>query len=166
MFFPSSPTNKIIRHDKKEIYKILGLCRKTKKFRRTIKKYLKNFSTSIQTSLLFNEILLLIKKHTDTLIEQTRTKPQITPEYKVDKQMQTFSLNPPIILVEEGKCLLAVSSFEATNSVFNKTDENHSFSISTPNHWNSEVSKQLINELNKLLELRSQIGLELHVDQV
>ena len=29
-----------------------------------------------------NEFLLLIKKHTDTLIEQTKTKPQETLEYK------------------------------------------------------------------------------------
>ena len=66
-----------------------------------------------------NELLLLIKKHTDKLIEQTKTKPRETPEYKMNKQMQTFSFNPPINLVEEGKWLLAISSFEATNSAFN-----------------------------------------------
>ena len=54
-----------------------------------------------------NELLLLIKKHTDTLIEQTKTKPQETVEFKMNKQMQTFSFNPPINLVEEGKWLLA-----------------------------------------------------------
>ena len=32
--------------------------------------------------------------------------------------MQTFSLSPPINLVEEGKGLLSVTSFEATDSVF------------------------------------------------
>ena len=113
-----------------------------------------------------NELLLLIKKHTDTLIEQTRTKPQEALEFKMNKQVQTFSFNPPIILVEEGEWLLAVSSFKATNSVFNITDENNIFSISTPDHWNSEDSEELINELNKLLELRSQNGIELHVEQV
>ena len=41
--------------------------------------------------------------------------------------MQTLSFNPPINLVEEGKWLLAVSSFEATKSVFIITDENKSF---------------------------------------
>ena len=59
-----------------------------------------------------NELLLLIKKHTDTLIEQTKTKPQETLEFKMSKQMQTFSFNPPINLVEEGKWLIAVSSLE------------------------------------------------------
>ena len=33
--------------------------------------------------------------------------------------METFSFSPPINLVEEGKWLIAVTSFEATNSVFN-----------------------------------------------
>ena len=42
-----------------------------------------------------NELLLLIKKHTVTLIAQTRTKPQETLEFKMNKQMQTFSFNPP-----------------------------------------------------------------------
>ena len=36
------------------------------------------------------EFLLLFMKHTDTLIEQTRTRPQETLEYKMKKQLQTF----------------------------------------------------------------------------
>ena len=39
-----------------------------------------------------NEFLLLIKKHTDMLIEQTRTKPQETLEFKMNKQRQIFRL--------------------------------------------------------------------------
>ena len=42
------------------------------------------------------ELLLLIKKHTGTLVEQTKTKPQETLEFKKNEQMQTFSFNPPI----------------------------------------------------------------------
>ena len=110
-----------------------------------------------------NELLLLIKKHTDTLIEQTKTKPQETLEFKMDKQMQTFSFNPPINLVEEGRWLLGVSSLECTNSVFNITNENNSFSITIPGHWESESAEKTIGELEKLLELRS---LELHVNEV
>ena len=41
-----------------------------------------------------NEILLLIKKHIDTLIEQTKTKPQQTLEYKVKKQKEVFPFHP------------------------------------------------------------------------
>ena len=110
-----------------------------------------------------NELLLLIKKHTDTLIEQTKTKPQETLEFKMNKQSQTFSFNPPINLVEEGKWLLGVSSFECTNSVFNITNENNSFSIIIPGHYQNKSDEKAIDDLNKLLELKS---LELHVDEV
>ena len=110
-----------------------------------------------------NELLLLIKKHTDTLIEQTKTKPQETLEFKMNKQMQTFSFNTPINLLEEGKWLIAVSSFECTNSVFNITNENNSFSIIIPGHYEIESAEKTIDEINKLLELRS---LELHVKEV
>ena len=37
-----------------------------------------------------NELLLLNKEHTDTLIEQTKIKPQETLQFKINKQMQTF----------------------------------------------------------------------------
>ena len=47
-------------------------------------------------------MLLLIIKHTDTLIEQTKTKLQETLEFVMNKQMQTFSFSPPINLSEEG----------------------------------------------------------------
>ena len=110
-----------------------------------------------------NELLLLIKKHTDTLIEQTKTKPQETLEFKMNKQSQTFSFNPPINLIEEGKWLIAVSSSECTNSVFNITNENNSFSIIIPGHYETEFAEKIIDNLNKLLELKS---LELHVEEV
>ena len=105
----------------------------------------------------------MIKRHTDTLIEQTKTKPQETLEFKMNKQMQTFSFNPPINLAKEGKWLLAVTSSGCTNSVFNITDENNSFSIIIPAHLETEFADKIIDELNRLLELRS---LELHVDEV
>ena len=110
-----------------------------------------------------NELLLLTKKHTDTLIQQTRTKPQETLEFKMNKQRQTFSFNPPINPIEEDKWLLAVSSFECTNSVLNITDDNNSFSIIIPAHWETEFAEKTINDLNKLLDLKS---LKLHVEEV
>ena len=88
------------------------------------------------------ELLHLIKNYTDTLIENTKTRLQEISELKTNKQMQTFSFNPPIKLVEEGKWLLAVTSFEATNSVFNITDENNSFSGSTPSYWTPEDGEE------------------------
>ena len=110
-----------------------------------------------------NGLLLLIKKHTDTLIEQTKTKPQETLEFKMNKQMQTFSFNPPINLFEEVKWLLGMSSFECKNSVFNITDNNNSFSIIIPGHYETESDEKTIDDLNKLLELKS---LKLHVEEV
>ena len=56
-----------------------------------------------------NEFLLLIEKHTDTLIEQTRTRPQELFEFKMNKQLQNFPFSPPIKLIE-GEWLLAMSS--------------------------------------------------------
>ena len=113
-----------------------------------------------------NELLLLIKKHTDTLIEQTKTKPQETLEFKMIRSKQTFSFNPPIYLVEEDKWLLAVGLFDCTNSVFNITDENNSFSIIIQCHWNSESVEKAIDKLNILLERRSENDSELHVEEV
>ena len=64
------------------------------------------------------ELVLLIKKHTDTLIEQTKSKPQETLEFKTNKQMQTFSFSPPHNLLEKNILLLAVTNFEATKVFF------------------------------------------------
>ena len=108
-------------------------------------------------------MLLLIKKHTDTLIEQTKTKPQETLEFTLNKQMQTFSFNPPISSVEQDKWLLAVTSLECTNSVFNITNENNLFSIIIPGHYQTESADKTIDELYRFLELKS---LELHVEEV
>ena len=58
---------------------------------------------------------------------------------------------------------MAVSFFNCTNSVFNITNENNSFSIIIPGHWQTETAGKTIDELNKLLVLKS---LELHVNDV
>ena len=79
--------------------------------------------------------------------------------------METFSFNPPINLVKEGKWLLAVSSFESTNSVFNITNENNSFSITIPGHWNSEAAEKTVEKLNELLKLHKK-DLSLHIASV
>ena len=113
-----------------------------------------------------NELLLLAKKPTDTCIEQTKTRPQETLEFKLNDQLGTSSFNPPVNLFEEGKWLLAVTSFEATNSVFILTGENNSFSISTTSYWTPEGGEETINKLNEILELRSQNDIGLHVKEV
>ena len=112
------------------------------------------------------ELLLLFEKHSYTLIEQTKTRPQETFEFKEDRQIQTFSFSPPINLFEEEKWLLGVTSFECANSVFKIPNENHSFSSTIPGHWQTKSDEKTIDELNKLLELRSQNSNEIHVEQV
>ena len=97
------------------------------------------------------------------MIEQTKTKPQETLDFKMNKQMQTFSFNPPINLGGEGTWLLGLFSLQCTNSVFNITKENNSFSIFIPGHYQTEFAEEMIIDLNKLLELKS---LELHVGEV
>ena len=51
---------------------------------------------------------------------------------------------------------MGVTSFEATNSIFNITNENNTFSITTLGHWNSELPEKIIAELNKLIVFRSE----------
>ena len=94
-----------------------------------------------------NELLLLIKKRTDTLIEQLKPRPQETLEFKMNKQMETFSFSPPKYSSEESKWLLGVTWFECTTSVSNITDENNSFSITMPGHWQTESDEKIIDEL-------------------
>ena len=100
------------------------------------------------------------------MIEQTKTKPQETREFKLDKQLESFSSNPPFNLIEEGKWLLGVTFFERKKSVFNITNANNSFPITTPGHWNSEFAEKIFDELNKLIELRCENDIDLHVEQV
>ena len=114
-----------------------------------------------------NELLLLAKKHTDTLIDQTMTRPQETIFFKMNKQMQTFSFSPPINLVKEGIWLLGVTSFEFTNSVFNITDENNGFPIIIPGIWRIPhyLEDNVFDELKNLLKFKSE-NIELHVQEV
>ena len=72
----------------------------------------------------------------------------------------------PNTFSEEGKSSLTVTILEATNSVFNKTDENNRFSFTTPGYSSRSRSEETIQRLNKLQELRSQKYNELHEKQV
>ena len=113
-----------------------------------------------------NEVLLSNEKGFDIIIEQTKTQPQETLDFKLNRELGTFSFNPPINSFEEGKLLLAVNCFEATNSVFNITDESNSFSNSTTSHWSSRGGAEAIDTLHQLLTLRSRKDIELHVEEV
>ena len=77
--------------------------------------------------------------------------------------MDTFSFNPAINLSEERKWLLAVASFEATNSVSNITDDNTSFCFSTPDYWSDLDTGDRMMEF---LQLTSHNDLELRAKNV
>ena len=77
--------------------------------------------------------------------------------------METFSFNPPIKFSGEEQRFLAVTCSKATKSVFIITDENNSFSITSPGQWSYTKDEDTINKLQKVLVLRSQNYIELHV---
>ena len=106
------------------------------------------------------------KKHADTFFEQTKTKPQKTLEFKMNKQIETFLLNRPINFFEGKEWWVAVTSFKPTKFVLIISDENNTFSITTPGYWTSRGNKWEINKLRELLELRFQTDIQLHVDEV
>ena len=69
---------------------------------------------------------------------------------------------------EEGKWLLAVTSFEKTNSNFNITNRNNSFSNGKPGFWRIpfHLPDEIIDRLKRILKLRSENDIELHVKEV
>ena len=113
-------------------------------------------------------MLLLLRKHTSTLIEQKRSCPQETPEFKLKEQTENFSLNPPINLFEEGKWLVAVTSFKTTNSVYMINDGKNTISIGTPGYCGipNYLLDGIIDKLKKLLEVGSKNATELHFKEV
>ena len=99
------------------------------------------------------------------MIEQTKTRAQEILEFKMIQSKQTFFFNLPLNLVEEGKWLLAVSLFD---SVFKKTNENNSFSIIIPGRWGipNYLEFKFIHKLKNLLKLKSENGIDIHVEEV
>ena len=61
--------------------------------------------------------------------------------------METFSFSPPNNLFEERKWLLAVTSFEATSSLFSVSHENNKFSITAPGYWSSRGGAEAVFKL-------------------
>ena len=113
-----------------------------------------------------NELLLLPKTHTDMLFQQTKTRPQEALEVKLPHLTIAFSFSPPINLAGEAKLLLAVTSFELTNSVLSITDGSIIFSMTMPGPWTRYDGKDNIIRLSNLIGLRSQNDIELHVKEV
>ena len=75
-------------------------------------------------------------------------------KFVMGRQMKTLSFNSQINLVEERKWLLAVTSFGAMNCVFNITNQNKCFSVSTPGYWVSRGGVETINKLQKIFTVK------------
>ena len=86
----------------------------------------------------------------------------------MSKQIERFSFSPPNKVYQEGEWLLAVTSFEATSSVFIITAENNSFSIRIPCHWRirNYLEEEIFDYLKNSQKLRTQNYIELHVEEV
>ena len=56
-----------------------------------------------------------------------------------------------------------MTPFETTNSVFIINQKNKKFSTSTTSYWTPEDGEEIINKLNKLIKLRSENDIGLHV---
>ena len=80
------------------------------------------------------ELVILILKPTDTIIEQSKTRPQDNSKIKLPKSMDTFSLNPRLELKEK-KFTIGVINLEVFGSVFYKTEHNNRFTIYIPGFW-------------------------------
>ena len=77
-------------------------------------------------------------------------------DFKLNEQMETFSLSSRIILFEAGRWQKAVNSFRAITSVFNLTDENNTFSFTSPGQRFPPRSVGNVEGVKKLIQLRSQ----------
>ena len=66
-------------------------------------------------------------KNCETLIEQTKTRPQETLEFKMTKTKETFHFNPTIQI--KGLWMLGLTDLEVYNSIFNITEENNKFEL-------------------------------------
>ena len=53
------------------------------------------------------EMLVLIRKHTDKVNEQTKSPPQETLEIKLNRQIETFCFSPTTNPSEKAKWLLS-----------------------------------------------------------
>ena len=141
---------------------------KQKVFHRIIKKSVKILQQNLLEYL--NEYwIITFNKKPHWYVDWTKkTKPQGTLEFVMDKQMQSFLFSLPINLSDEGKWLLAVTSFEERNSLFNIAVENNSFSISMPGRWRTPNYSEdnNIDELKNLPKFKSEKDIVLHVEEV
>ena len=75
------------------------------------------------------DLLLSITKNCVTLIEQTHRKAEETLEFRTTKPRETIHFSPAIQI--NGNWMIGLTSLEIYNSIFNITEENNKFELST-----------------------------------
>ena len=81
----------------------------------------------IKSKNLTEDLLLSITKNCETPIEQTKTKPQESLEFKMIIPKETFHFNPPIQV--KGDWMIGLTDLEVYISIHNITEENNKFDI-------------------------------------
>ena len=76
-------------------------------------------------------LILSVIENSETLIQQTHTKPQETLEFKITKPEEIFSLEPYIVLGLEFKKMIRLRSLEVEIAISNITEENNKFELYT-----------------------------------
>ena len=74
-----------------------------------------------------NDLLFLETKIAPIFIEQTNLKSQQILEIKKTKPTDTFSIDTPLILEEEGNGMSGLTSLDVGNFVFNATNQKDKF---------------------------------------
>ena len=110
------------------------------------------------------DLLLSITKNCETLIEQTRTKPQETLEFKMVKSRETFHFKPPI--QTEGDWMIGLVDLEVYNSIFNTTEENNKFQLyKVPDERSGGISYTKVrDEIERDLDISDITAVDLQDD--
>ena len=73
------------------------------------------------------DLLLLITKNCETLIEQTHKKAEETLEFKMTKPRNIYHFKPSIPI--QWSWMMELINLEVYNSIFNITEENNIFEL-------------------------------------
>ena len=109
-------------------------------------------------------LLLSIAKNWETLIHQIHTIPEETLEFKMNKAIETFHVNPPIQV--EDDWMLGLIDLEVYNTIFNPTEKSTSFKIyKYPDGKSVSVSYEKVrNEIEKVLDFSDNTATDLEDD--
>ena len=109
-------------------------------------------------------LLLLITKNCETLIEQTHRKAEETLEFKMVKSRETFHFKPPIQI--NGNWMIGLTDLEVYNSIFNITKQNNKLKLySFPNEKSGGVTYEKVrNEIERDLDISDITATDLQDD--